>query len=223
MLVQEVIDAVQSQFGDKTGALVTVDDIFRWINDGQGKIARRIGDTQTTQSIPLTLNGAVYNHKYTLATDFFKSLFAELDGRRLQILNGAQMRTMYPSLDSTSGPQGSPKFFAIESIGTNQARIVLAPIPGAAGTIELTYSKRPPIINSTEDTLYLPEEYHSTLVLYCVAQAKQMDGDDQAYLALNSTFKADSEEDAHDARHKDDETYPFIRTSPEDSYYGAGW
>lgn len=220
MLVSDVVEAVQAQFGDRNGAQILLDDIFRWINDGQLKINRKIGDVLSTQSIPFTLNGAVYNHKYNLATDFFKYQYVELDGRRLQPLNPAQLASLYPTLDSTSGPAGFSKFFTVETIGANQARIVVAPIPGAAGTLELTYHKRPPIVNSTEDALSIPEDYHSTLVTYCLAQAKQMDGDDEGFVAVSAAFKAAVDEDAYDAHHKDEETYPVIRPSPEDTYMG---
>lgn len=208
----EVIQTVQRQFGDETGAQITPADIIRWINEGQFQIARRTGDLLGTQ----TINVVVGDNKYSLSNDFFKVTTAELDGKRLQLLSEAQLNTLYPDINSTSAQQGVSKFFSIINAGISGSEITLAPIPGNIGSLLINYKSRPPLINSTDDVLSIPEEYHTTLVTYCLKKAKQLDGDDQGFSTMDVAFRAEVADDSYDARQKDDETYPFIRTSPGD-------
>lgn len=212
MDVQELMRAVQRQFGDESGAVIQSEDIFRWINDGQFQIARRTGDSVTSTSIAL----AVGDYQKPLPNDFFKIQNAELDGCRLQVITFAQMGTLYPTLDSVSAQQGTSKYAAVNTPAPGVTRLTLAPRTGVAGTLVVSYNLRPPIINSTDDALSIPEEFHSTLIVYCLAKAKQMDGDDSAAAEYLAEFKGEVHEDSHDARHQDEETYPFIRTSPGD-------
>lgn len=212
MDVEEVIKAVTRQFGDETGAQIDASDVLRWINEGQFQIARRIGDVVDTTTIPLVIG----TFKYLLPTNFFKIISAEIDGARIQLVTPAQLSVLYPDLNSSSAQSGVSKFFSIEKISTNQARVTLAPVCGVAGSLVIVYKNRPPIINSTEDTLSIPDEYHTTLVTYCLAKAKQLDGDTESFVALTATFNTEVQEDSHDSKHKDEETYPYIRTSMGD-------
>lgn len=209
MDIPGLIKAIQRQFGDETGAMVLMDDIFRWINEGQLAIFRRTGDSDTQTTIAL----AIGDYQKPLPADFFKVKFVELDGKKLQILGFQQLYTLFPDLDSTAAQQNVSKYCAISNTGTNSYRITFAPRAGQAGSATVLYQRRPPVVVSTDDVLSLPEEYHSTLLTYCLAKAKQLDGDDQAAAALNSEFKAEVHEDSHDAKHKDEDTYPIIRAS----------
>lgn len=215
--VEDIIKAVQRQFGDDTGAQIIVDDIYRWINEGQLQISRRIGDNVVPGTPIPTVIGT---HQYDLPADFFKMQWVELDGKRLQIVSIQQMYALFPELDSSSGTQSVPKFFAtsISSTDSNRYRLTLAPKPGAVGSITFAYNRRPPIITSSEQDLSIPVEYYSTLETFCIAKAKQMDGDDQGAALLASQFKTEVHEDSHDAKHKDEDTYPMIRSSPGDWY-----
>lgn len=216
MDVLEIHKAVTRQFGDETGAMIDINDTIRWINNGQFQIARRIGDVLTPLPIPVVVG----TYQYVLPTNFFKIKSVELDGKRLQVVTPAQLSTLYPDLNSDGAQQSVPKFVAFQATGTNTYQMTAAPIPGTAGTFDLIYQSRPPIINASTDPLYIPEEYHQTLVTYCLAQAKQMDGDDEAHAALQSQYRQEVAEDSHDSNVRDDETYSFIRTSAGD--YG-GW
>lgn len=205
------------QFGDETGAQINLDDVFRWVNEGQFQVVRRTGDTLASTSIPLVINPVT--HKYNLPADFFKMQFLELDGRKLQFVSPAALASMFPELDATETSQGFPSFFTVQSVAANNAQVILAPKPGAAGTLEATYIRRPPLINSSEDDLSIPEEFHSTLITYCISKARQLDGDDEGFVAMSATFKSEVQEDAHDSHHKDQDTYPMIRPSPGDVWY----
>lgn len=217
MLVDEIVRAVKRQVGDETGSLVETEDVFRWINEGQFQIARKTADSTTiAPAIPVVVG----DNRYSLPIDFFKPLHLEMDGRRLQLLAEAQLRTMYPTLDVNS-QQGVPKFFAIvDNGGASASELILAPVPGSAGSLTLTYLRRPPLIRQTSDLLSIPDQYHNTLLTFCIGKARQMEGDDESWAAHTAQFKQEVTEDAHDARNKDDETYPFIRASDGD-YYGG--
>jgi hypothetical protein len=217
--VEDVVLAVMRQFGDETGAQINQDDIFRWINEGQFQISRKIGDSEATAPPIPTVNGT---YKYALPTDFFKVQFAELEGIRLQWLTPAMFRNLFTDIDSAQAQFGAPKFFTIASIGVNQAQISLAPIPSGVLSLTVVYNRRPPIINATTDELTIPEEYRTTLVTYCLAKAKQLDGDDEGFVTMTAAFKNEVTEDSHDSRHKDEETYPVIRPSAADVWSSQG-
>lgn len=219
MNVGEVHKAVTRQFGDETGGIIDLSDTIRWINEGQFQIARRISDVLGTTPI----NVVVGDNKYPLPADFFKVKFVELDGRRLQLVDKAQLGVLFPDLSSVGAQQSVPKFVSVSSIGTNLSELTLAPIPGAVGVLTVVYQNRPPIVNSTDDVLYLPEEYHPTLITYCLSKAKELDGDMEASTALSARFKTEVAEDSHDSTVKDDETYPFIRASSGDITGGSVW
>lgn len=211
-----VIEAVKRQFGDETGAMIEESDIFRWINEGQFQIARKIGDVVNSTTIPVVVG----DYRYNLPADFFKVIHVELDGTKLQWTTPSTMRSLFPSLESSGAQAGAAKFFSIQSTGTvNIAELLLAPIPAVAASLAISYQRRPPIIVTAADPLTIPEEYESTLITFCLAKAKQLDGDDEAFIAMTAAFKAEVHDDAHDSRHKDDDTYPVIRPSLGD----VGW
>jgi len=214
--VETVIKSVQRQFGDETGAQIETDDIYRWINEGQLQIQRKISGSFDEQTIPVLVG----THTYALSANFFKHKSVELDGKRLQGLSDSQLNTLFPDYQSTAARQSIPKFFAVVSTGLNTAEIILAPTPAVEGSLHVLYTSRPPIIDSTADDLSIPEAYHETLVTFCLAKAKQLDGDDDGFTRMRNTFKQEVQEDAHDSQHKDDETYPVIRVSPGDYGYG---
>lgn len=216
MPILDVIEAVKRQFGDETGAMIVDDDIFRWINEGQFQIARRIGDVQNTTTIPVLVD----DNRYSLPTDFFKVIVAELDGRRLQWATPATLKSLFPSIQSSDAQAGAPVFFTVEASNTtNTPDIILAPKPAATGSLYVQYQRRPPLVNSSSDALTIPTEYESTLITWCLGKAKQLDGDDEASIALKAEFQKDVDQDAHDSRHKSEETYPVIRPSLGD----VGW
>lgn len=215
-----IFEAVKSQFGDLTGAVIETDDILRWINEGQLQILKQTSSLLgTPQSIPMVAG----DNQYDLSADFFRATSVELDGRRLQFLTQAQMAAMYPSLNSAQPPTGNPRYFTTGSVGTGLAQLYLAPKPSQAGTLTITYKARPVPVNASTDNLSVPDENVETLQMYCIAKAKQMEGDDDAWAAHRAVVKDQLVEDGHEATNaKNDDTYPFIRVSNGDYEYG-GW
>lgn len=214
-----VIEAVKSQYGDPTGAVVEITDILRWINESQLQIQKQVSSLLGTQSIPLVAG----DNQYDLSTDFFRALSVELDGKRLQFLTLAQMFSMYPTLNTAQPPTGAPRYFATGTVGSATAQLYLAPKPAQAGTLSVQYKARPPLINASDDLLTVADEYTETVIMFCVAKAKQMEGDEEAWAAHRAAVKEQLTEDGHEANNaKNDETYPFIRPSTGDYEYG-GW
>jgi hypothetical protein len=200
-----------------TGAVIEIPDLVRWINEGQIQILRQTTTLLGSQSIPVVAGDG----QYDLATDFFRMQSVELDGVKLQILTLAQMSAMYPTLNASQPPTGSPRYFAVGSVGTSVTQLFLAPKPAAAGTLSITYKARPPLINASADALSIPDEYFETLVMYCLAKAKQLDGDDEGWAATQAAVKEQLTEDGHDSKNeRDDETYPYIRVSAADNVNG---
>lgn len=216
MNVDYVIKSVTRQFGDETGAQIDVDDILRWINDGQLRISRRTGSDVSafTGSVPLG------SPTFTLPVDFFKVSEITLTGssgnpKQIQVIGKQQMLNMYPNLSGST--LGVTKFAAVSRLMSDTV-LYFAPVPSETVAINLIYKNRPPVVNDSFDELSIPEEYIDTLITYCLAQAKQLDGDLEAYQLLIGNFNGYLNEDVHDEATKDSETYPFIRVGFGDYY-----
>lgn len=216
MNVDYVIKSVTRQFGDETGAQIDVDDILRWINDGQLRVSRRTGSDVSSISDTVLLGSPTY----ILPVDFFKVSEITLTGssgnpKQIQVIGKQQMLNMYPSLDSST--LGVTKFAAVSRLMSDTV-LYFAPVPSETVSINLIYKNRPPVVNDSFDELSIPDEYIDTLITYCLAQAKQLDGDLDAYQLLMNNFNGNLNEDAHDEVNKDAETYPFIRVGFGDYY-----
>lgn len=211
MNVADIVQSVKRQFGDETGAQIDTPDILRWINEGQLRILRKTEGLYTSATISVVASTI----SYSIPADFFKAAAVTLDLKRLQSLSVGQIRTLYPNL--STDPTGLPKFFAI-----HDGNIMLAPRPTNAGSLVLEYVNRPLLVTTvdaeSEDyvDLTIDVSFHPTLITYCLAQAKHLDGDVGVAQAYMTQFNSELGEDMHDARHTDEETYPFIRTSSGD-------
>lgn len=214
MNVDDVVKSVQRQFGDETGAQIEASDVIRWINDGQLRIFRKTeaGSTTYTTVVPLGSEG------FALPADFFKVEQLTLTGssgvpKHLTPVGMGQLRTMYPTVKTDAS--GVSKLCSFQRIN-GVWYVWFAPKPSETVTMFVAYKNRPPIIDASTDPLYIPEEFHDDLVTFCLAMAKQLDGDMDAYNSLMVSFNGTITDEAHDERHKDAETYPFIRVSDAD-------
>lgn len=217
MNVAELIQSVKRQFGDETGAQITDDDIIRWINEGQLEISRRTEALHNGHSYTFSAGAIITD----LPADFFKVTNVSLDtGKSLQFVSMPQLLLLYPELNG-GDVRGTPKFFTVtrdwpNSLGGLQSVLAVAPAPSSSTVINVTYVSRPEIVTGSSTELSIAADYHNTLLTYCIAKAKQLDGDMDGYTALRGDYKVDLGEDIHDARHLDAETYPFIRASSGD-------
>lgn len=219
-LVSAVVTAVQRQFGDSTGAMITQTDIIRWINEVQFQIARRTGDVISST----TLSVVEGDFQYDLPANYFKVISVDVDGQKIQYVTEAQLGSLYPQLAADDAPQGKPRFFTVQAGGTGGADIIFAPVPGDDYSVDVKYRSRPTPVDDPADNLSVDDLWVTTVVDYCVAKAKQLDGDDDAWAAGMQQFRQGISEDAADAREADDETYTAIRTSNGDyGYTGADW
>jgi hypothetical protein len=212
MLVSDIAQSVKRQFGDETGAQIDNDDIIRWINEGQLRISRRIeADSETwTATFPAG------DTEIDLPADFFKFSMVSMTAssgvpKFLQVISLKQLEVLYPNYRSDAG--SVTKFCALGGRFNGVQRLVVAPRPSETVTLTVTYKSRPPLVTTTGDSLSIPDAYYTTLITFCLAQAKQLDGDMQGYTQMMGVFGADLSEDTHDAHQPDAETYPFIRTS----------
>ncbi len=209
MDVNQVILAVKRQFGDETGAQITDADIIRWINDGQLIIYRKMEGAITNLG-GITVAGA---ESIALPSNFLKLDALYLDGKKIQFIAYSQLKALYPTLaiDAT----GLTKFCSIKTVVGTPSALILAPKPANQVIHEIRYGARP-IAVIAGDQLSLDPAYHETLVTYCISRAKQLDGDDAAFQMMDTMFERSATEDMHDAKHMDEETYPFIRVSGGD-------
>lgn len=214
MNVDDVVQSVKRQFGDETGAQIDSADIIRWINEGQLRISRRSESDNKQATISVPANSLFVN----VPDDFFKAQDIRMTGssgapKIIQQLSMAQLKALYPSVPSDAS--GVTKFCSFTRLDGTWS-INFAPKPSETVSLSLVYVHRPPVIASNSDPLSIPAEYHDNLVTFCLAMAKQLDGDMDAYNQLMSQFGVTLTDEAHDEKHKDAETYPFIRTSGGD-------
>lgn len=89
-------------------------------------------------------------------------------------------------------------------------------IPGATGTVQLFYTKKPTDITGSQRVFDIPIQYHERILEFCLKQAYEMDENYEASAFKTTEFKENLsdlvDQDAW-AKHS---TYPTISVRPED-------
>jgi hypothetical protein len=210
---------VQSDVGDTSGALITNEDIYRWINDAQREVTRRIECNMELASTPSS-NG---RSSYDLPNNCFKPMSLSYNDVPLDRTT-KQLADQYWPTRVQAGQEGTPLAWYTYS---NSQKIWLYPAPAADGdTIKLWFLRSPIDVVDDDSPLDLPEDTHGDVVTFVKARAKEKDEEDQKAAALMAQF------DVGMAQAKSDEddfgdSYPAIRALPGDdgswgdSGYGA--
>lgn len=206
MLLSEMIEKVQSIFGDTSEAQITSAEITDWLNEGQRNLARETGYI-AQHSETSVIEG---QRAYDLPGDTVIVERVELDRKRMP---QTTLQELDKDDDYSSDRLGDPdRFFTWGNL------IYLYPTPSSAGTgnLDIWYKKMPDKLTSPEQVSELPEQMHDTLVRYALARAKEKDeefGDAQAIMQ-----GVDSETDRHfyETATQVESTYPVIQPAADD-------
>jgi hypothetical protein len=90
-------------------------------------------------------------------------------------------------------------------------------VPDIAGTANLLYRRLPTEVANTTDTPELPIQWHNRIVEYCKAQACSLNDDMQKFDIHMAAFKGNSAAMRENAGWEQQEFYPHITASPEDT------
>lgn len=207
-LVSDVKASVIRQFGDDTGAQIVDADLIRWVNEGVLEIFRSTEENEQQTTIPTVVGTA----EYTLPTTFYKLLAVRWDNTLLAIRSSRVVNLL-----NQTAPVGNatPTMCYVRNAATSST-LVLFRTPDRVANLVIDYQARPALITVIGDTVPISDAFRTTLETYCLAKAKQMDGDMGAYQALLTEATGRNTQDAGVARDPYDDFYPFITTIPYD-------
>lgn len=210
MLVSEIATRVKRQFGDEAGAQITDADIIRWVNDAQRDIAVSNNLLQVVASAP-TVAGT---SEYTLPVDVLTIRNVYSGTTRLRAVSFEDAVEQHLEESTATGEPQQYWIFA--------NKFNLYPTPSAAGTIKFYYTKQPTEITATSQTPELPQQYHNRIVEYCLAQAYELDDNQESYRQKIQQFQDNVDRLKDNAEWAPQNVYPSITVSAAD-YGDGGW
>lgn len=218
MNVQDVVTRVKRIFGDENGAQITDDDIIRWINDAQQKVAlENEGLMETTASANIVQD----QMEYDVPVDFGVLRSLKFKGYRIKPMSFAEFNEYIDGYSAAPGVSpygpGIPEIFMVWN-----NKITLFPKPNENVTNGLTiyYIRNPASVGTLADSLTIPLQYHNMVVNFVLQKAYELDEDYQK-AEIKKSEVSDELMKLND-RNKwiSQEYYPRITTLPEDENYG---
>lgn len=185
--VQDVVTAVQRQFGDESGVQITSVDILRWVNQAQMEICNKNPILQATA----TSTTIVGQQTYSVPLDIIQVESLMFAGNILEPRNFEGIRL---ELGEANSEQGVPQFWY-----TWRDLLYLWPIPDSADLLEVNYSRKPVAVTTVAALLDLPDRYYERVCEFCKAKAYELDEDwsaqkierDSFDMELNAVTNAD--------------------------------
>jgi hypothetical protein len=207
---------VKQQFGDEVGAQITDAMILNWINDGQNEIVSRTDELFQMKSTASTTVGDNDYSLPTIAADIIRMHRVYYKGKEVKPLSIQQAEESYPEKDVTPVPTGQPRHYWIWA-----DQLFLYPAPDATGAhLTLYWQKYPTPLAAIGDALTLPQRYHLKVKDYCVAQAAELDDDDERHNSKMAMLHSDLDMMQKDSYQPNQDLYPFGTVSSEDASYG---
>lgn len=175
--VQEVVTAVNRQFGDEAEIQVSSADIIRWINQAQNEIV--ISNTTINEGMA-SADIVQDQDKYPILSD---PAFADVARVHTVLYQGRPVKNIsfQEALafigKSTSDGSGSPQLYYIKN-GT----LVFFPVPdtNVPGGLTLHFTKTPKAVVTVGDKLTVPDTFYNAILQYVIAQAQELDENWQA-------------------------------------------
>lgn len=215
MLVSEIATRVRKQFGDEAGIIITDADVIRWVNDAQQEIVSKVDVLQGSATAASIANVA----DYTFPLTYNRVHSIKYKGSRLRELNLQQAEELVPNKDdATTYPVGTPQYYWIWG-----NVFTLYPMPGTseAGVLRIFYIRNPVAVTATTDTPELHVKYHPRIVEYCMAQAAELDDNEQRYSNKINQFNQNVQ--AELGREKTTQYYPFITDISDGESNAIDW
>lgn len=212
----EIANRVKRQFGDEAGAQITDAMILDWINDGQREIVNR---SRELYQIRQTANSTAGQHEYdlpTVATEIVRIHRVFYKGQPIDPISIQQAEEIYPEKDVLPRPSGYPTHCWIWG-----DKIYFDTATDSTGAhLTIYYQRYPTNLATIGDALTIPQRYQLKVKDYCIAQAAQLDDDDDRHAMLTATFNADVDTMQSDSFDPQQDVYPFVTVSVEDQWYG---
>ena len=180
----DVIQRVKTQFGDNSGAQLTDEVIYRWINDGQQEI---VNSNPILKAVKLT-DVVAGQAEYSFPTDKVQYIEAiYVDSRPIKNLSPQGFRDFILADDPTREAKSKYPDVWYERAGL----ITFYPTPDTNFTngLKLEYVKQPTAIVDSSSMLSIPDRYLNNLVNYCLTQALEYDENYAAAQMKMSQFR----------------------------------
>lgn len=210
MLVSEIAKRVYRDFGDDVQAQIDDTDIIRWINDAMRELVLDNKLLEITGTSAVT-SGSV---SFTLPTTLIELQAVKWNGISLQNLT-QQEADSYVEINGAATsqlPSGTPCYYWRYGNTIN-----LLPVPDTNGTANILYRRLPNDVTATTDTPELPSQWHNRIVEYCKAMACSLDDNMHKSDLHMQAFKGNSAAMKENAGWEQQEFYPHITATPEDT------
>lgn len=220
MDVDDVATRVRREFGDEASVQITDDDIIRWINDAQQQIAVNNEGLMETKSNTDVIAG---QSEYLTPVDMsvLRSLSYQGFHLRSMTLNEFnEYMTGYEAPGSLNPyGQGIPICFTVW-----QDKITLFPTPSESvtGGLYIYYIRYPTSVTTLADDLSVPQEYHNSIVSYCLQQAYELDEDMYKASLKSQQFMEQTQRLNDRNKWLAQEYYPGVTVMPDDANFGSG-
>lgn len=203
MNVTELIRKAGRRFGDTNERLITAQDFYDFINDGQLQITRLTGDIKTSDT------AAANTYPVTLSATFIRGEQLTYGGRPLDITDKDALNSLY--IDPTLN-QDKPYFYYYFD---NKVHLYPDPVASDSTSVVFTYFSTPTQVTSAATALTVPIAQHEDLVTFVVARCHERNENWNMYGRLMDEFNSNLGTRLEEAKVKDD-TYPIIR---DDDYW----
>lgn len=221
MRTLDVANRVKRQFGDESETQITNEMILDWINDAQREVVNRNKEILQKKATLATVGGTA---NYVLPTEIIRLHRVAYKGQILNPITIQEAEQSYPQKDQTPVPTGTPLEYWFWN---NEINLRPAPSSSSASDLTLYYERFPTdataiIGTDPTGTIDLPLQYHQRVVEYVIAQAAELDDDDSKYATKMGQFNATLDDMQSDSFIRNQNMYPTIQISEEDTSYYAG-
>lgn len=200
--VQEVLTAVQRQFGDESGVQLENTDVIRWVNDAQDVIVAKTKVLKAKSTIAATAEQASYTFP---DEEIYQIESIHYNGMRIPNMNFPEAEEYIFASDPQNEATGNPALW-YEWAGT----FTFWPKPDDTKNIDLYFTKRPTKVTTLTDILSLPDRYYQDVVRYVLQQAYEMDEDLGNAQAKGAQFEQSINEFSEENRTAQNMTYSTI-------------
>lgn len=213
MLVADIARRVRDAAGDTAVLQFSNATLTDWINDA----VRICVEDNSLLQVKANQNTVIGQADYVLPNDIFKFHSVLVGGQKLEMLTREQWEERFSSIPVSTADNGRPTTCYVYA-----GVLTLSPAPDIVYSLNINYSKFPTAIvyadpNWNPVGLSIPEQYHSRVVTYCLAQVAMQDDNYEKYQSLMLEFKTGVVA-MNDSRHEDD-LYPSMSISSRDMGY----
>lgn len=212
--VSDVIAYIRRTFGDEASIQVTDADIIRWTNAAQRDIVAKNKILKQVATSTLVAGQSDYDFS---ALPIYQIHSIYVDGHPVEARSFQNAQEYIAKHDPNRKTTGRPQVWY--SWG-NELTFWPTPSAEVANGIKIYYIAAPVELTATTSELSVPDEYFNRVIEFVMAQAYELDEDNE-----NASYKHTQFSQGLDVLAGDQQpiqkTYPLITILPEDmEYYG---